>query len=389
MNYQVGSAFDVVCISHLRWNFVWQRPQHILQRLSKRHNVLFVEEPFIDSSLLEPEFVAEQVLPNVTVGRLCVPVLDSRDWIGFDSDSPWQERYEAELKAYLAGWTERPIALWLYTPLAAGFIKALDPELVVYDVMDELANFLGAPPEIVLAERRLLRRADIVFTGGVSIYRSKLPHNAKTYLFPSGVDQQHFLTARKRSTAVPEDLDCLPHPRIGYYGVIDERVDAELLREMAASRPEWHFVMIGPVVKISPSSLPAAPNISYLGKREYAELPAYLKGFDVAMMPFALNEATQYISPTKTLEYMAGGKSIVSTRVNDVVELYGEVVRLADGHEEFARQCEAALIESAGEREARRLKSEALLAEHEWDDIAGRMDEILVEAMRAPVSVSS
>lgn len=372
---------DVVCVSHLRWDFVWQRPQHLMSRLAHRRKVLFVEEPTIVAGSGEPELRVRQVADSIWVATLDVPWQGGK-WISFDS--PWQAGYEREVAAWVRGWTERPPVLWLHNPLPLGFIEALRPAAVAYDVMDELSSFAVAPPELVEREAALLRRADVVFTGGASIYRNKLGRNPNVHLFPSGVEVGRFLSARDPATPVPEDIATLREPRIGYYGVVDERLDLELLASLASSRPEWEWVVLGPVLKIEEGSLPRAPNLHYLGQRPYAQLPAYLKGFGVAMMPFALNEATRYISPTKTLEYMAGDKPIVSTPVHDVVELYGEGVRIASTPQEFAAACEAALNETPDEAASRREVYKRLLAAHEWDDVAARMGELLARVAREP-----
>ena len=191
-------------------------------------------------------------------------------------------------------------------------------------------------------------------------------------LDPAGKDVQHFQT--KRSD--PEDQANIPHPRLGFFGVIDERFDIELLDRVAASRPDWHFVMIGPVVKIDPATLPTAPNIHYLGSKTYQQLPGYIAGWDVALLPFARNEATRFISPTKTPEYMAAGKPVVSTSIRDVVRPYGQqgLVRIADTVDEFVAACEAALAEDA----ATRLRShDVFLRQTSWDGTWTRMRHLV------------
>ncbi|MDP9378591.1 MAG: glycosyltransferase [Chloroflexota bacterium] len=381
ISQRAWNGLDLVCVSHLRWDFVWQRPQHLMQRLSQSRKVLFIEEPVAVGGDAEPELVVRQETPTIWVATLHVPYPEGK-WIAFDS--PWQEAYERKVAAWVRDWTDTAPVLWYYNPLPLGFIDALQPASVVYDVMDELRNFAVALPELVEREERLLSRADVVFTGGASIHRSKQPHNPNTHLFPSGVEVQHFLAAQEGSTPLPPDVAHLRKPRIGYYGVIDERLDLELIAALAGLRPEWEWLFIGSVLKIDESSLPEASNIHYLGQREYTQLPAYLKAFDVAMMPFALNEATLYISPTKTLEYMAGGKPIVSTPVPDVVELYGEGVRIARNAEEFVAECEAALAENAHEAARRQAVYKRLLAAHEWDDIAERMEELVGGTLGEP-----
>jgi UDP-galactopyranose mutase len=260
----------------------------------------------------------------------------------------------------------RPEVLWYYTPMSLRFSDHLHAPAVVYDCMDELSNFAGAPPGLRDAERALLRRAGVVFTGGRSLYEAKKQLHQNIHPFPSSVDVDHFATARSGNLAEPPDQTGLPHPRIGFFGVLDERLDRDLIAGLADLRPQYQFVLLGPVVKIEPSALPHAPNIHYLGQKSYAELPQYLAGWDVAMLPFARNDATRYISPTKTPEYLAGGRPVVSTSIADVVHPYGDLglCRIADTPQEFAEAIDAALAEDAV---ARQQTADTLLATMSWD----------------------
>jgi UDP-galactopyranose mutase len=254
---------------------------------------------------------------------------------------------------------------------------------VVYDAMDELSLFKGALPVMVERERGLLRRADVVFTGGVSLGRAKARLHSNVYAFPSGVETEHYRQALLAETRIPEDLEALPRPRIGFFGVIDERLDLALLAAVADARPDWSLVLLGPVVKIAAADLPRRPNLHYLGKKAYRDLPAYVKGFDVCMMPFALNDATRFISPTKTLEYMAAHKPIVSTPVADVIGQYRDAVRIVADPSAFIRAVQAALAETAEARTSRIVAERTILARSSWDAIAAGMDERMVQARHA------
>jgi len=308
---------------------------------------------------------------TVTVMRLLQPLEDPH-WIGH-GDSLTSETYQKLLKAELQRQGVDHPALWLYTPMAGDFVDALEPSLLIYDVMDQLSAFKGAPVDLVERDQAILRQADVVFTGGLSLYHDKASHNRNTHLFPSGVEINHF--AGHAGMAVPDDIANLPRPHIGYYGVIDERIDLLLLAEMAAQHPQWSIVMIGPVLKIEQHELPQSANIHYLGMRTYDELPAYLAQFDVALIPFAMSEATRYLSPTKTLEYMAAHKPIVSTPIPDIVELFGNLVAIGNTHAEFIRYVEQALTRS---QDPQRLADEqALLQQHTWDAIAESMASII------------
>ncbi|MDP9152441.1 MAG: glycosyltransferase family 1 protein, partial [Myxococcota bacterium] len=349
---------DVICLSHLRWGFVYQRPNHLMSRFARDHRVFFVEEPVFDEGRARMEM--REASPSLWVTVPHLPHGLSRAEI--------EDAQRALLDAMVRGRGVRDPILWFYTPMALGFAGHLTGAAVVYDCMDELSAFRGAPPELQERERDLLARADVVFTGGHSLYESKRTQHPRVHAFPSSVDAAHFERAR-HEVREPEDQATIPRPRLGYFGVIDERIDFELLERIADSRPEWQVVMVGPVVKVDPESLPRRPNIHWLGQKTYAELPAYVAGWDVALMPFALNESTRYISPTKTLEYLAAGKPVVSTAIRDVERPYGErgLVRIAD-RSSFVARIAAALDEDRAASSERRARADAFVASTSWDD---------------------
>ena len=305
---------DLVVLSHLRWTFVWQRPQHIVSRLATDRRTWFVEEP-LACGVSEPRVRTEDHGP-VTRVWLEVP---GDGHVGFDS--PWAASYASAVRDLVGAAEDRTV--WLYTPMALEMATALRPASLVYDVMDDLASFKGAAAELRLRHRQALRRADVVFTGGRSLHRGVVTHRPqRTHLFPSGVEPEHFAAAHALRTSTRA------RPVAGYVGVIDERLDLDLVGELAAALPDWEVRIVGPVVKIDQASLPQAPNLTYPGSSPYERLPQVMGGFDVALMPFALNEATRSISPTKTLEYFAAGLPVVSTRVPDVVADYKALVEL-------------------------------------------------------------
>lgn len=364
----------LVVFSHLRWDFVYQRPQHVLSRLAARRPVYVVEEPVFDGGPARWE--RQSPAPGVTILRPHTPVEEP----GFsDAQVEAIRPLVAELAAVLG-----PCDVWFYTPLALPLLEALDGpgssvRAVVYDCMDELSAFDHAPAALLDRERELLARADLVFTGGPSLYRAKRDRHPRVHCFPSSVDAAHFGRARPDAPALEEPADQreIPHPRLGFFGVIDERLDRALIGELAAARPEWHVVMVGPVVKIDPASLPQAPNLHWLGPKRYDELPAYLAGWDVCLLPFARCKATEFISPTKTLEYMAAERPVVSTPITDVAEPYGDVVYLADGPEAFLAACEATLRASPRQRAANVADMRDAVARTSWDATAGQMAALL------------
>ncbi|HUQ64144.1 MAG TPA: glycosyltransferase [Acidimicrobiales bacterium] len=353
---------DLIVISHLRWAFVWQRPQHLISRLADGQPTWFVEEP-ITGDVDEPTLRTRQH-GAVTQVWLEMPGAPRH----YDFDDPAAECYIDKLQE-LVGW-QPARATWLYTPIAYEMARNLDPALVVYDVMDDLASFKDAPASLRRCQDRLLSEADVVFTGGRSLHRGVTDRRADAHCFPSGVESEHFAQA----------LDARPaktRPVAGYVGVIDERLDPELLAGLAAALPDWDIHVVGPVAKIAPESLPLAPNLIYPGPAPYQDLPQVMAGFDVALMPFALNEGTRSISPTKTLEYLAAGLPVVSTKVPDVVTEYGDVVAFADQPETFAAACRDVLADDATERQRR---VTPLLKRHHWDTIANRMSTVLETA---------
>ena len=348
----------LICFSHLRWNFVFQRPQHLMSRYAATHEVLYWEEPLIEAGEVAHLDVSRCARTNVIT---LTPVLRS-------GLSPQEEVGELKhlLDEFLVRCTVPDIA-WYYTPMMLPFSEHLAARCVVYDCMDELANFKHAPPAILSLERDLIARADLVFTGGYSLYQAKKDRHENTHLFPSAVDVAHF--SQPSDTLIPPpDQAELGRPRLGFFGVIDERMDLDLLASVADARPEWSIIMIGPVVKIGLEDLPRRDNIHYLGPKAYAELPAYLAEWDVALMPFAINEATRFISPTKTPEYLAAGKPVVSTPIVDVERQYGTLraVEIAEGAPAFVEACDRALIISR-EPEYLRAEIEEALGNISWD----------------------
>lgn len=367
---------DLICFSHLRWGFVFQRPNHLMVRFARRQRTFFVEEPRFEEGLTVPriDVVREPGGPFV-----CVP------WLPEGTPQAAIAGIQRQLlRGLVRERAIRPQVLWFYTPmalpLAEGLLRAPSAPLVVYDCMDELSAFNGAPPELVERETQLFERADLVLTGGHSLYQAKRSRHPNVHAFPSSVDAEHFARARAPQ-ADPHDQAGLPGPRLGFFGVIDERMDLSLVAELADARPQWQIVMIGPVVKIDPEALPRRSNLHWLGGKGYAELPHYLAGWDVALMPFARNPSTEFISPTKTLEYLAAGKPVVSTPIRDVVHPYGAegLARIADDADGFVAAIEAALAEDPA---TRRDAGDAFVARTSWDATWASIDELMQAALR-------
>lgn len=356
----VPSHYDMIVFCHLRWQFVYQRPQHLISRMSRHYKILLVEEPigFGDGQ----EFTAEISEVNQKLHIL----------------QPRVHRIEdiaRVLSSYVSNETV-PVA-WFYSASFSSILHSRKFGTVIYDCMDELSLFKGAPQSLIDQEKFLLNNADIVFTGGKSLFESKRKLHSNVFCFPSSVDEKHFAQALN-GVAIPNDISNIPHPIVGYFGVIDERIDLDLIRRAAERLPEISFVMIGPLAKIEEHDLPQLPNIYYLGMKSYNELPSYLKAFDMAMMPFALNDATKYISPTKTLEYMAARKPIISTRIKDVERDYSHCVRIVDDAKDF---CEAILSFKSIRFDGGDNYTE-ILANTSWEATAQKMENILKETIK-------
>ncbi|MFB2836392.1 glycosyltransferase family 1 protein [Floridanema evergladense] len=361
--------FTLICLSHLRWNFVYQRPQHLLSRCARERTVFFIEEPIFSADtspwldLSTSDCGVVVVVPHLKEGM-------SETEITITLAKMLDDLFtEKQIEDYI---------LWYYTPMALSFTRHLKPLLVVYDCMDELSAFKGASPTLKSLEIELFSRADLVFTGGQSLYEAKRDRHPHIYAFPSSIDKVHFGKARNLTTE-PADQINIVHPRLGFFGVIDERMDIELLGEIAQAKPDWHFIMIGPVVKIEPATLPSYENIHYLGGKSYQELPKYIAGWDIAMLPFARNESTRFISPTKTPEYLAAGKPVISTSIRDVVRPYGEndLVKIADNATDFVAAAEALMNQNFHFLSAWLERVDTFLANNSWDNTWQRMMQLI------------
>ena len=356
----------LIVFCHLRWDFVFQRPQHLMTRLAEHYRILFVEEPVYDAGQAHLKKTA--VAPNITV---CQPHTGIQAPGFHDDQIPTLQTLLADLVPE----GERPV-VWFYTPMALPLLQGFDPALVIYDCMDELAAFKNAPKQLLQRESALLNIADLCFTGGPSLYQSKRERHANAHCFSSSVDAKHFQKALDRDYSHPEQAH-VARPRLGFYGVIDERFDTDLVKEIAAARPDWQIVLVGPVVKIDPANLPRAENIHYMGQRTYDQLPQFLAGWDVCLLPFALNESTKFISPTKVLEYMAAELPSVSTPITDVKVPYGDVVAIADTPEKFIAACERMLAMNDEQQAALKERMRAIVANTSWDKTAANMHHLI------------
>jgi glycosyltransferase involved in cell wall biosynthesis len=354
-----NNAYDMVVFCHLRWDFVYQRPQHLISRMAKTQKILLIEEPWHREHEQGSRLTA--VTDNLHILQPNVRSIE-------------------EIETVLAQYTGKKVATgWFYSASFVPLLSYFEFDTIVYDCMDELALFKDAPEKLIEHEKYLIANAGVIFTGGKSLYESKAQHHDNVHCFPSSVDQDHFAKA-KNGIELPHDIVNIPGPIAGYFGVIDERLNLQLLNEVAMLKPEISFVMIGPLAKIGEHDLPRQSNIHYLGMKDYKELPGYLKAFSVAMMPFALNDATKYISPTKTLEYMAAGKPIVSTAIKDVVRDYSSCVAIVESAEEFSAAIDELIANSPDVLQEAEYAT--ILNNTSWNATADAMNVLIKSAVK-------
>ena len=371
---------NLLCFSHLRWDFVYQRPQHLMTRFSEYSAVYYFEEPIYET--IDNAFLSfSQRLPNLWV---CVPHLPH----GL-TKMDINKQLKSLLNIFFINRETDDFVFWYYTPMALEFSYKFVPGLTIYDCMDELSAFKFAPEELKDLEKRLFNKADIVFTGGQSLYEAKKHQHYNIHPFQSSIDKKHFEKARRKKSE-PADQVAIAGPKLGFYGVIDERFDIDLIKGIADARPEWQIILIGPVVKIDPATLPKNKNIHYLGPKKYEELPLYLSGWNVALVPFLLNESTRFISPTKTPEYLAGGKPVVSSAIKDVINPYAKnkLVSIGADADDFVSAIDTLLKQS--DKETWLLQVDNFLADNSWDNTFSSMMELMVNTRRdknATVSV--
>jgi len=380
------SDFPIIVHSHLGWDWVWQRPQQFHSRLSEHHRILFAEGPTPSDKIKTARATLREVsdFPNIVLLQMQMP--HSR-W----SDGAWVDKERRRLvQSLLAGPLgrdfENPVQ-WFYDPMAVtAFVGHMNESAIVYDCMDELSQFRGAPRELVRRERELLAVADVVFGGGPKICQAKRHHNSNAYSYGCGVDVPHFGKARHARTKKPAEVARLSGPVLGYFGVVDERVDYGLLAQLADHDPTWNIVIVGPSTKVDPATFPRRSNLHWLGGRDYAALPSYVKSFDVCLMPFALNAATEFINPTKALEYMATGRPIVSTAIEDVVLQFDTVVSIASSSEDFVARCETAIAQPDASRIKLGLKK---ARQNSWESIVTQLEKHVEDALARKRSLAA
>lgn len=376
--FKENAPRPIIAICHLGWDWVWQRPQQFLSRLAKRHPVLFVEThrtPHHDSfTRTRPA----QNHPEVTILEVHLPAARWSDGAFIDAER--RRVLRDRLAGEFAGRYDGAI-LWFNDPMAVtAYAGHLGECMIVYDCMDELTQFDGAPPEMVARERELIRLADVIFCGGRKMRDKRLPQNPNTHFHGTGVDCVHFGSARSTELATDPEIAALPGPVLGYFGVLDERIDYALVAALADAFPEGSIALVGPVAKVDPHALPRRPNLHWLGGRPYARLPAITKGFAACLMPFARNASTEFINPTKALEYMAAGRPVISTALDEVRTNFSTVARVAHTHAQFIHFCRQ---EAAAPSQVRLRRGLKLAAENTWEAITTKLADHISDVLTA------
>lgn len=359
---------EFVVISQVPWDYLWQRNHHTMARISRRARVLYATPiPTItaakegkDACLLEGGMHGENLMhyrPVVLWGESKLDSVRKLNRLFLKNSLIWHAGRNG------MGGCRR--VLWFYFPTYESLVGRLEEDLVVYDIQDEYSAFSWYPRDTARRERDLLSKCDLVFTGTLQLRKRKEEYNRRIHFVQCGVESEHFSSAREVETALPQDVAALPRPVLGYFGLVDTRIDIAMLEEVASKRPGWTILLIGPA-HIETSK----PNIRMIGTRDYKELPRYLRGFDICLIPFVLNENTRNLNPTKLLEYFAAGKPVITAPIPDVVELYPDLVEFASTAEEFIGAAERLLSGEGEEKRNRRIKE---ATENSWDAMVERM----------------
>jgi len=332
-----------ILASIIQWYEVWQRPQHFASNLSRKYKTCYISPVPVHHIVGQVHVwlsrrlkrLAQRLwvfVPLLLPGENKVGLIRALNrllWVGYAKE------------AALRLGTARPV-VWINFPFNPRLAKSLSPRAVVYDVMDEFVEFSIAPRKARRMEEEVLNRASFVSTGTYALYEKKTALHPHVRYIPCGVDFELFNSVVKRKPPRPQDFPKARAPVFGYFGTLNERIDAELIEEVARRRPGWLFVLIGPIQR-SYGGTRQLGNVYYLGLKPYKLLPTYLAHFDVCTMPYRITEATKSISPVKLLEYFAAGKPVITTRIPDVLRFYESLVWVVDGADDFITKGEALL----------------------------------------------
>lgn len=370
------SPVCVVCISDLFWDEHWSSEQQIMSRLARRCRVLYVDRPVSILSFFtgtSDASVGRQWLrwlgggmreegPNLTV-LTPAPLLPLRYNPFVNRINSWIRRQSIKRALRKAG-GDTPV-LWIYAPDAGELVGTLGEGYSIYYCADDWgagSQWWNSGRDIRAREMELAAKVDLVVGTSTNIVKRWKETHRNTLLVTNGGDVDSFKVARNPNLEIPEDLKKIPAPRIGYVGFVDARFDTSLYTRLAQARPDWNFVIVGPLMEkqVNLAQLKRLPNVHFLGPRTRGELPSYLKGFDVCTIPYICNKLAESIFPLKLFEYLAAGRPVVST---GLPELAGYVNSLHVTHtpEEFENAIEKSLTDPLP------AVSESFLSQNSWE----------------------
>ena len=358
------SGQNIICFAN-DWDADPTSKHQVMRVLARKNQVLWVESIGLrrpgasagDASRILKKirkFVRGPVcvVPNLhVVTPLVIPFHDMK---GVPTFNAWFLAHYIRRQASRLGMKD--FQLWTFLPTTAPMIRYLKPQKVIYYCVDEWSAFSFLNGRLMeQMEADLIKQSDVVITSAEKLYASKRHLHPKTYLVPHGVDSEHFGKACLPGTIVPKELEGLPIPIIGFWGLIHEWIDIDLIYHVASQRPQWSFVLIGKV-GVDCSSLKKLSNVHLLGVRSYDTLPAFAKGFAVGIMPFKINRLTENVNPIKLREYLAAGLSVVSTPLPEA-RAYRGVVRFGANVDEFVEALDLAVRDTSEESVRMRLES--------------------------------
>jgi glycosyltransferase involved in cell wall biosynthesis len=382
---------DIVCLSFVTWDDHWGTPQQIMSRMAKNGNrVLFVDQPISPLSFLTRmranDVVGKQfkrwregqraAAPNV-IAASPPPILPLRYNRIVNRINAWIMRRWLKKQVKLAGFND--VIFWNFQPCFPKIGDALDPIYSVYHCVDDFSAipvWWAGTDDVINREAECCRESDVVICTGRKLVASRSAFNPNAHFVPEGADIDLFATAAEESTQVPDDIAALPGKVIGYIGVIDFRLDVALIEHMAKRRPDWSIALVGPVKEgsVDLAGLRGLPNVVFFGNRPIDALPSYIKAMDVCLIPYVLNDYTHHIFPLKLYEYMAAGKPIVATDMEEMRPYAGPEMTIAQGNDGFLAAVEDALRNDSPAAAAAR---QATASSESWDSRVEAIERIV------------
>jgi len=375
----------IICIAS-NWQLDPTSKHHVMRLLSRDNGVLWInyhgsrrptasmtDLRSMSGAVLRVLRGPQQVSPNMIHATPFVLPGVENGWLGRSNQRAVITQIKRLLNGYEA-FARRPIQIWTFAPDVSFLAGYFDEERLVYYCVDEYAQFEGFDRSAVtLSERLLLDRADVVIASSQALFEAKRGLHANVHLVRHGVDVEHFSKALQPRMAKPPEVDVLPGPVIGFFGLLHHWIDVKLLEQLARRMHDVQFVFIGQVFGEA-NRLRPLPNVHLLGRKPYADLPAYCAAFDVAILPFKQNDFTRFINPIKLREYLAAGLPVVSTPIPEA-KLFAPEVTLASDVDSFVAACRDAIARSTL---ADRRRRSLTVADETWESVVQRLGEIVM-----------